>query len=61
MKDYDFCKIQMIALTVGNILEVQNEAFEIGMNDFVTKPFNPDELYAKIKKHLKVDQLSDQK
>lgn len=51
--------IPIIALTAGSILEVQNEAFEIGMNDFITKPFNPDELYAKIKKHLKADQLSD--
>ncbi|MEL6562309.1 MAG: response regulator [Bacteroidota bacterium] len=57
MKDHDFCEIPIIALTAGNILEVQNEAFEIGMNDFVTKPFNPDELYAKIKKHLKSDLL----
>lgn len=45
-------EIPIIALTAGNVLEIQNEAMEIGMNDFVTKPFNPVELYSKISKHL---------
>jgi len=47
-----FRSIPIIALTAGNIMEVQNEAFQVGMDDFVTKSFNPDELYSKIKKQL---------
>ena len=45
--------VPIIALTAGNVMEVHHEAMEAGMNDFVTKPFNPIELFAKISKQLR--------
>ena len=41
-------QIPIIALTASAMLEVQEQIFEAGMNDYVTKPFDPDELYQKI-------------
>jgi len=51
-KNSGFDEIPIIALTAENIQEIMGEAFQVGMNDFVTKPFNPDELYRKIVKNL---------
>lgn len=42
----------IIALTASAMLEIQERVYKVGMNDFVTKPFNPKELYHKIVKHL---------
>ena len=44
--------IPIIALTASAMLEIQERVFSVGMSDFVTKPFNPRELYQKISKHL---------
>ncbi|MBC8988052.1 response regulator [Pedobacter sp. N36a] len=43
-----FKKLPIIALTASAILDVQYKAFDSGMNDYISKPFNPDELYHKI-------------
>lgn len=43
-------KIPIIALT-ASALNTQDRVYEVGMNDFVTKPFNPKELFQKINKH----------
>jgi CheY-like chemotaxis protein len=43
--------IPIIALTADAFAETKLKVFEAGMNDFVTKPFNQDELYSKIIKH----------
>jgi len=40
--------IPIIALSASAMLQIRDKALVIGMNDFVTKPFNPNELYAKI-------------
>jgi len=45
-------KIPIIALTASAMLDIRDRAFEVGMNDYVTKPFNPNELYAKIRKRV---------
>lgn len=45
--------IPIIALTASAMTEVQEKVFKVGMNDFVTKPFNPRDLYSKISKQLK--------
>ncbi len=47
-----FKNIPIIALTATAFLEEKNKALKAGMNDFVTKPFNPKELYKKIIKNV---------
>lgn len=41
----------IIALT-ADVIKSKEKCFEAGMNDFVSKPFNPDELYPMIKKYV---------
>lgn len=43
--------IPIIALTASATLNNQDRAFEVGMTDYVTKPFNPKELFMKIAKY----------
>jgi PAS domain S-box-containing protein len=43
--------LPIIALTASAMLNIQDKAFVIGMNDYISKPFNPDELYSKIKQY----------
>jgi signal transduction histidine kinase len=44
-------EIPIIALTASATLNNQDRAFSVGMNDYVTKPFNPKELHQKIAKY----------
>jgi PAS domain S-box-containing protein len=41
-------KIPIIALTASAMLDVQTKIFSIGMNGFILKPFNPNDLKRKI-------------
>jgi PAS domain S-box-containing protein len=41
--------VPIVALTAAS-LETKDDAYQVGMNDFLIKPFNPVELYNKIKK-----------
>jgi PAS domain S-box-containing protein len=41
-------KLPIIALTASAMLDNKDRAFVVGMNDYVSKPFNPDDLYKKI-------------
>lgn len=43
--------IPIIALTASATMNNQDRAFVVGMNDYVTKPFNPKELFQKIAKY----------
>jgi len=43
-----YAKLPIIALTASAMLDIKDKAFESGMNDYVSKPFNPDDLYRKI-------------
>lgn len=43
--------IPIIALSADAFLETRRRVIEAGMNDYVTKPFKPDELYSKIVKY----------
>ncbi len=47
-----FAKIPIIALTADVVLDVKERVYQSGMNDYLSKPFNPDELYLKIAKNL---------
>ncbi len=59
MNGYDACKqiiqlkpkLPVIALTASAMLNIRDKAFEVGMIDYVTKPFEPNELYEKIRKN----------
>ncbi len=44
--------LPIIALTASAMLEVKDRVYEVGMTDFVPKPFVPGELYHKLTKHL---------
>ena len=44
--------IPIIALTASAMLEQQNEIFKVGMDEYVSKPFNPQELLNKILKYV---------
>lgn len=43
----------IVALTASALINIQDSVIEAGMNDFVTKPFDPKELKRKILKHIR--------
>jgi CheY-like chemotaxis protein len=43
-----YLSLPIIALTASAMLEVREKVMQYGMNDYITKPFNPNELYQKI-------------
>jgi CheY-like chemotaxis protein len=43
--------IPIIALTASITMDIQGRAFEFGMNDCITKPFNPNDLFSIILKY----------
>ena len=44
--------IPIIAMTADAMTRTRDKAFKVGMTDFITKPFNPEELLKKIKNNL---------
>ena len=42
----------IIALTASTDVSLKTELLQIGMNDYITKPFNPKELYLKLERSL---------
>ncbi len=48
LSDERFKKLPIIALTASAMLDIQDQAFKVGMNDYISKPFNPNDLYKKI-------------
>ena len=49
-EDY-YRQLPIIALTASAMLDVKEQVFTAGMNDYLTKPFNPNELYLMISKY----------
>lgn len=49
-----FKDIPIIALSADVMAETKEKVIEAGMNDYVSKPFNPHELYGKIARYLKM-------
>ncbi len=47
-----YSDLPIIALTASAVLEVRQNAMEAGLDDFVTKPFKPENLNQVIRKHL---------
>ncbi|MBC7923970.1 MAG: response regulator [Ferruginibacter sp.] len=58
MEDLYFQQVPIIALTASAMLEVRDQVYVVGMNDYISKPFNPNELYGKIVKHAGKDELA---
>ncbi|HPS62894.1 MAG TPA: response regulator [Bacteroidales bacterium] len=52
MGEEPYTSIPIIALTAAIRSDVSEMIFQSGMNDFISKPFNPVDLHQKIKKHL---------
>lgn len=50
MQDY-LKHVPILALTASALMNVKQNTLEAGMNDFITKPFNPKDLYAKLLKY----------
>jgi PAS domain S-box-containing protein len=46
-----YARLPIIALTASAMLDIKDIAFDVGMNDYISKPFNPADLYAKIASH----------
>ncbi len=56
-----FQDLPVIALTASAMVEVQNKVYQCGMNDFLTKPFVPEEFYKKMELHLSMrESVSDE-
>lgn len=53
LQEEKYRQLPIIALTASAMLEIKDKAFTVGMNDYISKPFNPDELYSKIVKFTK--------
>ena len=43
--------VPIIALTASATSNIKEKTFAAGMNDYVTKPFNPDDFYQRIRKY----------
>ncbi len=44
--------VPILVLTASSLHEIKDEMDEIGIDDFVPKPFTPEELYSKLKEYL---------
>ena len=48
-------ELPIIALTASAELQIRERVYQVDMNDYVTKPFNPQQLYATIYKHTELN------
>ncbi len=58
MEGSKFQNIPIIAVTASAMIEVKKKVLAAGMTDYISKPFSPDQLYNKIRKHLPHDHKS---
>ncbi|MCI5082881.1 MAG: response regulator [Saprospiraceae bacterium] len=49
--DPKYKSLPIIALSASALEEFRKRAFEVGMNDYITKPFKPKELFKAIERH----------
>ncbi|NCD69845.1 response regulator [Mucilaginibacter agri] len=57
LPDAKYQKLPIIALTASAMLDIKDRAFTVGMNDYISKPFNPNELYKKIASYSSNNQI----
>ncbi len=50
--------VPVIMLSANNSTETKMQAFQLGVVDYITKPFNHGEVIARIKTHLTISQLT---
>ena len=56
-----FLDLPVIALTASAMVEVQNKVYQCGMNDFLTKPFVPEDFYKTMELHLSMrEEVNDE-
>jgi CheY-like chemotaxis protein len=48
LQDEKYRSLPVIALSAAAFAEEQDKVYEYGMNDFVTKPFKPQDLFEKL-------------
>ncbi|MBN2878326.1 MAG: PAS domain S-box protein [Clostridia bacterium] len=53
-KEFTKEELPIIALTADAVVETRNKVFEIGMNDYLSKPIDMDKLFSKLIKWLKI-------
>jgi PAS domain S-box-containing protein len=53
LTDAEKSEIPIIALTASSFVEVKEQLEEAGIDDFISKPFIPDDLLSKVIKHIK--------
>ncbi|MBU3915663.1 histidine kinase, partial [bacterium] len=53
-KQYNPAELVIILLTAKNRVEDLVNGFELGANDYIVKPFSKDELFARIRAHIKL-------
>jgi PAS domain S-box-containing protein len=53
-------EVKIIAVTASAFKEQQKEMLEAGVDDFIGKPYHPDEIYAQLTKHLGLHFLHDE-
>ncbi len=51
--------VPIIALTADTVAGVKEQALAAGMNDFLTKPYSPDDLYRVITRHARPDNTAN--
>jgi PAS domain S-box-containing protein len=52
LSDDKFREIPIIAITASTFNEIRKRVLDAGMNDFVSKPIKPDDLFQKIEKYV---------
>ncbi len=52
MKDPHYLQVPIIALSASSLIEVKDQLEKNGLDDYISKPFNPHELSAKIAHYL---------
>ncbi|HEX8530831.1 MAG TPA: ATP-binding protein, partial [Cytophagales bacterium] len=54
-----YAAIPIIALTADTVAGVREQALAAGMNDFLTKPYSPDDLHRVITRHVRPDNTAN--
>ncbi len=52
LPDEKYRKMPILAITASAYNDTRKRVLEAGMNDFITKPINPEDLYLKIEKYM---------
>ncbi|MEO1654914.1 MAG: ATP-binding protein, partial [Bacteroidota bacterium] len=55
-----FKYLPIIALTASAMSDVKDKVIEAGMNDYVAKPFSPQDLYDKLNKNLHIKKVNSE-